>query len=204
MSTDAELLKQRYDQFALTGNLATTACDYNLRDLEIAYGMEFVRDGDRILDVGCGPGVSLRAYATARQVEAHGIDYSENMVEFAKRQNWEHAPSLSIDVRHASVLELPYEFASMDVVTSHRCLMALLDWDKQKDALLEIYRVLKPGGIYVMMEGTVDGLDRLNFFRRKFGLDEIEADGRDRLLTLKFRERELLQFCEPHYELLRT
>ncbi len=204
MSTDSELLKNCYEQFALTGDSTTTACDYNLRDLEIAFGLEFLRDGDMVPDVGCGPGVSLRSYAASRRVKAFGIDYSENMVEFALRQNRELAPNLDIEVRHASVLDLPYADASMDVVTSHRCLMALLDWEKQKEALIEIRRVLKPGGIYVMMEGTIDGLDRLNFYRRKFDLPEIEPDGRDRLLTLKFDESALFEFCKPHYELLRT
>jgi hypothetical protein len=40
------------------------------------------------------------------------------------------------------------------------------------------------------MEGTFDGLARLNFFRRQFGLEEIDPAGRDRLLTLKFDERQ--------------
>src|SRR5262249_49736565 len=84
------------------------------------------------------------------------------------------------------------------------CLMALLDWERQKRALLEIHRVLAPGGIYVMMEGTFDGLERLNFYRRKFDLPEIEAGGQDRLLTLKFREQQLMEFCAPCFELLRT
>jgi hypothetical protein len=64
--------------------------------------------------------------------------------------------------------------------------------------------VLKPGGQLVLMEGTFDGLDRLNSYRRQFQLPEIEAGGTERLLTLKFKERELLDFCAPHYELQRV
>lgn len=204
MTDNTTELKRRYDAFALSGDEKTTACDYNLRDLEIAYGVEFIRDGDAILDVGCGPGVALQSYARKRAVRAFGIDYSENMVEFARRRTKEQAPQLTIDFRCASVDDLPFETGTFDVITSHRCLMALLDWERQKKALMEIHRVLKPGGIYVMMEGTFDGLDRLNFYRRKFGLDEIEAGGQDRLLTLKFHEKPLAEFCAPHFELVRT
>lgn len=204
MTTDDSALKQRYDQIALSGDERTTACDYNLRDLEIAHGLEHIRDGDVVLDAGCGPGVALRTYASQRQVEGHGIDYSENMVAFAKRRTKEVAPGLSLDFRVASVTDLPYAGGTFDVVTTHRCLMALLDWERQKEALLEIHRVLKPGGVYVMMEGTIDGLERLNFYRRKFNLPEIDPSGTDRLLTRKFHEQELLAFCEPHYELMRT
>ena len=204
MIDKATELKRRYDEIALSGDDKTTAYDYNLRDLEIGYGLEFVRDGDTILDVGCGPGVALQTYAMRRTVEAFGIDYSENMVKFARNRGAERAPGLSIDYRVASVDDLPFENGTFHIVTSHRCLMALLDWERQKKALLEIHRVLKPGGIYVMMEGTFDGLERLNSYRRKFGLAEIEAGGQDRLLTLKFYERELAEFCAPYFELVRT
>jgi ubiquinone/menaquinone biosynthesis C-methylase UbiE len=204
MNETASELKRRYESIALSGDDRTTACDYNLRDLEIAYGLEFIRDGDAVLDVGCGPGVALQHYAAARSIKAFGIDYSENMVAFARKRSGEVAPAAHIDIRCASVDDLPFGDGTFDVVTSHRCLMALLDWERQKKALLDIHRVLKPGGIYVMMEGTFDGLDRLNFFRRKFGLAEIEAGGQDRLLTLKFHEKQLEEFCVPHFELLRT
>ena len=130
-----------------------------------------------------------RQYAATRKVDAYGIDYSGNMIDGAKRRLAEAAPDLQIDFREASVVDLPFDGDMFDVVTSHRCLMALLDWDLQKEALVEIHRVLKPGGMLVLMEGTFEGLARLNFFRSQFGLGEIDAGGRDRLLTLKFRER---------------
>jgi len=204
MTNDCSDLKQRYDSIALSGDDKTTACDYNLRDLEIAYGLEFIRDGDAVLDVGCGPGVALCHYASKRNIDAVGIDYSQNMVDFAQQRAAKTADDLRISFQCASVDELPFDGGRFDVVTSHRCLMALLDWERQQKALLDIHRVLKPGGVYVMMEGTFDGLDRLNFYRRKFNLPEIEADGRDRLLTLKFHENQLTDFCAHYFELVRT
>lgn len=201
MLTPSEKLKDIYETIALTNDERTTAADFHLRDLEIDFALEYIRDGDILLDVGCGPGVALTQYASKRKIKAYGIDYAENMIEFAKKRINEHLP---IYVQHASVLELPFDDNSFDIITSHRCLMALLDWELQCKALLEIRRVLKPGGKLILMEGTFDGLDRLNDYRQKFGLDMIEADGRDRLMTLKFREQQLLSFMESHYELLRT
>jgi ubiquinone/menaquinone biosynthesis C-methylase UbiE len=203
MTTDSERLRQIYEDIALSGDERTTACDYNLRDLEIDFALQIIRDGDRVLDVGCGPGVALRSYAGARRIAAHGIDYAENMIEFARRRTIEVAPAVTIDFRQASVLELPYADGDFDVVTSSRCLMALLDWELQKRALIEIDRVLRPGGQLILMEGTFDGLDRLNFFRRKFDLPEIDPAGRDRLMTLKFHEKELTDFCDTYFELQR-
>ena len=203
MTDPNAILKSRYDQIAKTLEDTTTACDYHLRDLEIELGREYIRDGDRVLDVGCGLGVALRQYALARRIEAFGIDYSATMIEGARVRLAETHPELAIEFAEASVVELPFPGARFDVVTSHRCLMALLDWELQQRALLEIHRVLKPGGTLVLMEGTFDGLERLNHYRRLFRLPEIDPSGKDRLLTLKFHERELLAFVEPHYELLR-
>ena len=74
----------------------------------------------------------------------------------------------------------------------------------EKRACVEIHRVLKPGGILVLMEGTMEGLQRLNDWRVRFGLEAIPADGRDRLFTRKFSEQELLDFCRPYYHLERV
>ena len=204
MTNDSKILRQRYEEIAKTGNETTTACDFNLRDLEIGFALEYIRDGDWVLDVGCGPGVALRTYASERKVVAHGIDYAYNMVAFARQRTREITPELDIDFHHGNVLELPYADCTFDIVTSSRCLMALLQWDLQQKALLEIHRVLKPDGRFVMMEGTVQGLGRLNVWRRRFGLSEIDADGRDRLFTRKFDEDEFLEFCRSHYALERT
>jgi len=204
MVSDPESLRRLYEEIANSGDENTTACDFNLRELEITFALEYIHDGDRVLDVGCGPGVALRAYASQRVIGAFGIDYAVNMVSFARRRTKDVTPGLDITFRQADVVALPFEDGYFNVVTSSRCLMALLDWDLQQKALVEIHRVLKPDGRLVLMEGTLDGLERLNDYRRRFGLPEISADGSDRLLTRKFREKELIDFCASYYTLERT
>lgn len=196
-------LKQRYEQIATSLDYNTTACDYNLRELEIETALEYMCEGLTTLDVGCGLGYAVVKYASLNKIKAYGIDYAGNMIAGAKKLLKENKPALIGEVyfQEASVLELPYADNFFDVVTSSRCLMALLDWELQKKALVEINRVLKPGGILVLMEGTFDGLEKLNKLRNMFGLDSIEADGRDRLFTLKFNEKDLLDFCKPMYHL---
>lgn len=203
MTRVADNLKSIYEDIALSGDETTTASDFHLRDLEIKLSLEYIRDGDKVLDVGCGPGVALTNYASKRKIEAHGIDYAENMIKFAQQRTAEKFPNLEIQFQPASVLELPFENNTFDIVTSHRCLMALLDWNKQQDAIKEIYRVLKPGGMLILQEGTFEGLDKLNFYRRKFNLSEISPDGKDRLHTLKFHEDQLISFTSSIFELVR-
>jgi len=206
MNTDAEELRKRYESFAQSLDYRTTASDYQLRELEIDTGAACMRDGMTVLDVGCGLGYAVSQYASRFTITAHGIDYADGMIEGARKLLEKNFPQLAprVEFRTASVTELPYEDCRFDVVTSHRCLMALLDWNLQKKALLEIHRVLKPGGTLVLMEGTFEGLDKLNATRALFGLEPIAPDGRERLITLKFHEPELLAFCGPRYRLVRT
>jgi ubiquinone/menaquinone biosynthesis C-methylase UbiE len=205
MKEDAEELRNRYEKIATTLDYATTACDYNLRELEIELACEYLIDEYKTLDVGCGLGYAVVQYATRFSVEAYGIDSSANMIKGAKELLDKNKPCLrgTVNFEEASVLALPYQENYFDVVTSGRCLMALLDWDLQKKALKEIHRVLKPGGVLVLMEGTFEGLQRLNEVRKLFDLEEIPPDGRDRLFTLKFKEKELLNFCKSLFILER-
>ena len=201
MSADAEELKRRYDAFAQSLDYRTTASDYQLREIEIDAGAACMRDGITTLDVGCGLGYAAAQYASRFALTAHAIDYSGNMIEGARQLLAKNYPMLSrrVHFKEGSVTSLPYEAATFDVVTSHRCLMALLDWELQKQALKELHRVLKPGGVLVLMEGTFEGLERLNRMREAFKLEPIAPDGRERLITLKFHEAELLEFCRPYF-----
>jgi ubiquinone/menaquinone biosynthesis C-methylase UbiE len=206
MENDALELKKRYDQFAVSLDYRTTASDYLLREIEIDTAASYMRDDITILDVGCGLGYGPVQYASRFKLKAYGIDYSEKMISGARHLLAEQNLQLrgTVFFQHASAVELPYSTDSFDTVTSSRCLMALLDWELQKKAIVEIHRVLKPGGIFVMMEGTFEGLEKLNCIRNKFGLEDIAPDGRDRLITLKFHEPELMDFCRPYFDLERV
>jgi ubiquinone/menaquinone biosynthesis C-methylase UbiE len=199
-------LKEVYEHIALTRDEKTTACDYHLRELEIDTAAACMRDGDVVLDVGCGLGYALRQYASRKQIQGHGIDFAANMIRVARelQKDHDHALKGTVEFREASVLELPFPDRTFNVVSSSRCLMALLDWEKQKAALVEIARVLKPGGTLVLMEGTLEGLERLNEVRGRFGLAPIDASGRDRLQTLKFKEADLLEFTAKYYHFERV
>ena len=202
-TTAIEKLREHYDELARSGDDRATAKDYNLRDLEVSVALEYLADGDALLDVGCGPGVALRQYASARQLRrAAGLDYSHEMVEAASAKA--RAAGIDLELKQGSALEMPFESNAFDIVTCHRVLLALLAWEDQQKAIAEMHRVVRPGGLVLLFEGTVDGLERLNFYRRMFHLPEIDEGGRDGYERRLLVEKDLLSFTEPMFDVVRV
>lgn len=104
-----------------------------------------VAPGESVLDLGCGPGEL--AMALARRVGPNGrvagIDLSKALVAGARRKA--KRAGLAIDYRVASVEQLPFADASVDVVVSS-LVMHHLAPEVLARAVREIRRVLKPGG----------------------------------------------------------
>ncbi|PYM64654.1 MAG: methyltransferase type 11 [Candidatus Rokuibacteriota bacterium] len=110
-----------------------------------------IRSGERILDVGCGPGrLAIVAGIAARPAgETCGIDPAPEMVELARRK----AAQAGVTVRfEVGVIEaLPYPPDHFDVVLSSLMLHHLPDEVKRR-GLAEIRRVLKPAGRLVAVD----------------------------------------------------
>jgi len=103
-----------------------------------------LRLGQRVIDVGSGPG--LDALAAARRVGPSGavlgVDMTEPMLVRA-RQNAAAQGLSNVEFRHGDAEELPAQDGWADWVISN-CVVNLVP-DKDK-AFQEIFRVLKPGG----------------------------------------------------------
>jgi len=104
-----------------------------------------VREGEAVLDVGCGPGALtvLAGLAAGRKGSAAGIDLAPRMIERARRKA--KRIGLEIDFRVASVDDIPWPDGSFDLVISSMMFHHLPVRIKEA-ALLEIHRVLKPEG----------------------------------------------------------
>ncbi|MFW6003525.1 MAG: class I SAM-dependent methyltransferase [Halanaeroarchaeum sp.] len=95
-------------------------------------------DDDRILDVGCGTGESMRRVAGERR-EVHGVDLSPHQLRYATEK-----PALrDATVVLGDAVRLPYHRDAFDVVMSIGSLPYVSDVD---EALAEAHRVARPGG----------------------------------------------------------
>lgn len=111
-----------------------------------------VEPGEKVLDVGCGPGRLVLAACdrVGLQGEAHGIDPSPEMIERAK-QNAGKA-GLPAKFTIAAAEDLPFEDGRFDVVTSTLVIHHLTGDELKQKAFKEIRRVLKVGGRLLVVD----------------------------------------------------
>ncbi|MFI9813761.1 class I SAM-dependent methyltransferase [Saccharothrix variisporea] len=99
-----------------------------------------VRAGDRVLDIGCGPGY-LTSLAAEAGGSAVGVDVSEPMVEEARRLRG--SGNCTFEIGRAEAL--PFEDGSFDVIVSALAVHHIPE-EHRATAYTEMRRVLKPGG----------------------------------------------------------
>jgi ubiquinone/menaquinone biosynthesis C-methylase UbiE len=105
--------------------------------------------GMALLDVGCGPGTITADLATRLgEGTVIGIDLAEEVVELAREQ---HPTSNGADVSFqvGDVYALEFADETFDVVYAHQMLQHL---GRPVDALAEMRRVLKPGGLVAVRD----------------------------------------------------
>jgi ubiquinone/menaquinone biosynthesis C-methylase UbiE len=102
-----------------------------------------IRPGERVLEIGCGPGTSLRSIAQASTSKGRvtGVDLSRQMLLQSKRQQVHPAPLLV----QADAARLPLRSADFDAVFCAFTLELFSEADISA-VLDECRRMLKPAG----------------------------------------------------------
>jgi ubiquinone/menaquinone biosynthesis C-methylase UbiE len=105
--------------------------------------------GERVLDLGCGPGHTALAFA-ARGCRVVGVDLSEAML--AKARELARARGLEgARFERADVEALPFPDGSFDVVASR---FSAHHYPDPRAALREAARVLRPGGMLLLVDSV--------------------------------------------------
>jgi ubiquinone/menaquinone biosynthesis C-methylase UbiE len=119
-----------------------------------AYLLPHLAPGQRLLDVGCGPGtITLDLAGRVAPGEVVGIDVAADVVAAAEADR-ERAGVGHVRFAVGDVYALGDDDASYDVVHAHQVLQHLSDPVR---ALRELRRVLKPGGVLAVRDGDYGG-----------------------------------------------
>jgi demethylmenaquinone methyltransferase/2-methoxy-6-polyprenyl-1,4-benzoquinol methylase len=108
-----------------------------------------VREGDRVLDAACGTGDLALADRAAGAARVSGLDFSEAMLERARRKSA--AQPTVFEWIHGDLLALPFADATFDAATVGFGVRNVADLEL---ALRELRRVLRPGGRLAILEIT--------------------------------------------------
>ena len=113
-----------------------------------------LQPGWSVLDAGCGPGTITLGLARAVAPGCViGIDVEG--AQFEQARATARREGLNVELREASVYELPFEDSRFDAIFSHALLEHLTD---PQIAIAEFRRVLKPGGLIGLRAGDLGGL----------------------------------------------
>jgi ubiquinone/menaquinone biosynthesis C-methylase UbiE len=114
-----------------------------------------VKAGDKVLDIGCGPGrlVVAACVRVGRSGEAYGIDPSAEMIALARHK----AARAGLPARFVQGMaeDLPFDDGYFDVLTSSLVIHHLPGYDIKRKAFSEMRRVLKDGGRLLVVDLAV-------------------------------------------------
>lgn len=126
-----------------------------------------LKAGDRVLDIGCGPGWFWAASESVlpERLNLTLVDMSAGMVSEAV----ERSKSLrfaSVEGQQADAMALPFDDGAFDVVVAMHMLYHVPD---AAVAIADMFRVLKPGGLLAVTTNGADNMRELYALTTAFG-----------------------------------
>jgi ubiquinone/menaquinone biosynthesis C-methylase UbiE len=102
-----------------------------------------VRPGDKVLEVGFGPGVGIQLLTSSASAGyVAGVDPSKEMVAQATTRNKKAIENGRVGLRHGSVASLPFTDNTFDKALAINSMQV---WPDAVAGLREVRRVIKPG-----------------------------------------------------------
>jgi SAM-dependent methyltransferase len=139
----------------------------NLRLLELGSGTGFL--AERILE---------RLQPLEAEIHFDGVDFSATGTEKARERALANCEFHESDfLAFVEGAEEPY-----DILITQRSIMAILEPDPQTRLLEGVRDLIKPGGVGLLSEGSVQGLARLNELRAELGVEALEKVWHSRYL----------------------
>ena len=132
-----------YESDSMQNLLGETLRPGGFKLTEIALKYCGISGTDKILDLGCGRGATLRYLSENHGISAVGIDLSEKLLADARSE----LPEAELVLGRAE--DLPFESNRFDCVFAE-CTLSLMD--STDEVLRQAHRVLKPNGWFIISD----------------------------------------------------
>ena len=122
-----------------------------------------VRPADVVLDVACGTGDMIRAFARGTPAPARiiGVDFAREMLARGDYAGI----TTSIELIEADALHLPLPDGAVDVIS---CAFGVRNFQDLQAGLVEMHRVARPGARVLILEFALPGNPLLRFAHRVY------------------------------------
>ena len=172
----------------------TTLKDLKRHKLMAKQMVEKIPQNGKVLEIAPGPGYFCIELAKLGNYQIAGLDISKSFVEIARRNAA--AAGLNIDFREGNASAMPFKENTFDFTF---CQAAFKNFSEPVKAIVEMYRVLRPGGLSIISDLRRDasaaeiereikgmGLGRINEFmvrwtfknmllKNAYSVDEIKS-----------------------------
>lgn len=153
---------------------------------------------DNILEIGMGNGFFVKNILSAdNSIKYTGCDFSEIMVDEARKQNVNFIASGQAKFLKADANELPFEKETFDKVFS---INTIYFWDNPQKVLAEIWRVLKTKGQVTISIRPKSIMEHYPFV--KYGFKTFAKDDLTELIAKNnFKVVDIIEKDEPEIEI---
>ena len=139
---------------------------------EWALGFFDFNSRDKILDIGCGGGETIRKMSQfVQNGKIYGVDYSELSVKLSTEHNSKDVESGKVQITEASVEKLTYSDDFFDKIIT---VESFYFWPDPQENLKEVYRILAKDGKFLIVadingdaelsEEDIDGIKKYGLF----------------------------------------
>ena len=137
---------------------------------------------DRVLDVGCGGGATLRLLRE-RIPDGHltGVDYSDVSVTLSRELNADLIATGKMEIVAGSVTNLPFENDSFNKIVT---VESFYFWPDPVECLREVQRVLIPQGVFLLVSEIYERPDLTPHCRRNISKYNMNVPGIDEFTDL--------------------
>ncbi len=108
-----------------------------------------LKNMDKVLEIGCGPGIFTRALSEKHKGGIIGLDLDTNFINYCNLKK----AHQNLEYVEGNALEMPFKDNSFDLISSH----TVIEHVPNELFLKEHLRLLKPGGTAVVMNVRNEG-----------------------------------------------